>query len=473
MKRFFLILLLVGCATGQAVAVNDNDISSSLLYFTDSGGPIYSITFEDETDWYLVNLTSDINDPIYYYKWHLPSDPNHTHNVSYPSGINSSYYVPFGMFCSRFDPTTFYFDYGAFDISNKSDVLNLSENITIPCHERLVYSNGLINESGFSGTDTLLLDLNISNLTASDSLELTYEYIDEEFNVTDLLDVGGDYTQLAGWNNASLTLDLILGEHCSNDIDDDVDGYTDCEDSDCDSVDNCEYRTELTCDDGIDNDVDDDTDCLDSDCDSVDDCEYRTELTCDDDIDNDADGDTDCSDSDCVDQDGCEEYLPVETYVEPEEADYASLISDTTADGEDSTSDSDTTDDSSTDDSSDDDTDDSSEDELQLCLETTMSVSIDADLVLSYDDDEISVSVTPDDELPDYVIYLTVVNDDGDQELFTYEEVDSHDDEETTGFDYGASEDDVVTLQFYTAHPSDGGSLLFESESDVFVESCD
>ena len=363
-----------------------------------------------------------------------------THNVSYPSGINSSYYVPFGMFCSRFDPTTFYFDYGAFDISNKSDVLNLSENITIPCHERLVYSNGLINESGFSGTDTLLLDLNISNLTASDSLELTYEYIDEEFNVTDLLDVGGDYTQLAGWNNASLTLDLILGEHCSNDIDDDVDGYTDCEDSDCDSVDNCEYRTELTCDD---------------------------------DIDNDADGDTDCSDSDCVDQDGCEEYLPVETYVEPEEADYASLISDTTADGEDSTSDSDTTDDSSTDDSSDDDTDDSSEDELQLCLETTMSVSIDADLVLSYDDDEISVSVTPDDELPDYVIYLTVVNDDGDRELFTYEEVDSHDDEETTSFDYGASEDDVLTLQFYTAHPSDGGTLLFESESDVFVESCD
>ena len=78
MKRFFLILLLVGCATGQAVAVNDNDISSSLLYFTDSGGPIYSITFEDETDWYLVNLTSDINDPIYYYKWHLPSDPNHS-----------------------------------------------------------------------------------------------------------------------------------------------------------------------------------------------------------------------------------------------------------------------------------------------------------------------------------------------------------------------------------------------------------
>jgi len=168
-----------------------------------------------------------------------------------------------------------------------------------------------------------------------------------------------------------------------------------------------------------------------------------------------------------------EEYLVVETYVEPEEADYASLITDTNTAGEDST---DTDDDSSgddTDDSSEDDTDDSSEDELQLCLETTMSVSIDADLVLSYDDDEISVSVTPDDELPDYVIYLTVVNDDGDQELFTYEEVDSHDDEETTGFDYGASEDDVVTLQFYTAHPSDGGSLLFESESDVFVESCD
>ncbi len=157
-----------------------------------------------------------------------------------------------------------------------------------------------------------------------------------------------------------------------------------------------------------------------------------------------------------------EEYLVVETYVEPEEADYASLITDTNTASEDST---DTDDHSST--------DDSSEDELQLCLETTMSVSIDADLVLSYDDDEISVGVTPDNELPDYVIYLTVVNDDGDQELFTYEEVDSHEEEETTGFDYGASEDDVVTLQFYTAHPSDGGSLLFESESDVFVESCD
>ncbi|MBN2725159.1 MAG: hypothetical protein JXR95_13930 [Deltaproteobacteria bacterium] len=57
----------------------------------------------------------------------------------------------------------------------------------------------------------------------------------------------------------------IETENCTNGIDDDFDGFTDCEDRDCDSV--C-IRPE-NCTNGIDDDLDGFTDCEDRDCDSV------------------------------------------------------------------------------------------------------------------------------------------------------------------------------------------------------------
>lgn len=54
--------------------------------------------------------------------------------------------------------------------------------------------------------------------------------------------------------------------NCSNSVDDDLDGNTDCADSDCDGVGSCEFGTEVTCNDTIDNDADTLTDCADPDC---------------------------------------------------------------------------------------------------------------------------------------------------------------------------------------------------------------
>ncbi|NNF99955.1 MAG: hypothetical protein HKM93_11300, partial [Desulfobacteraceae bacterium] len=59
---------------------------------------------------------------------------------------------------------------------------------------------------------------------------------------------------------------------CTDGIDNDGDGFTDCLDSDCDGISTCEFGAETSCADGIDNDGDGFTDCLDSDCDGIGDC---------------------------------------------------------------------------------------------------------------------------------------------------------------------------------------------------------
>ena len=83
---------------------------------------------------------------------------------------------------------------------------------------------------------------------------------------------------------------------CGDGIDNDHDGDTDCEDSDCAGQGSCE-TTETTCNDSFDNDGDGDTDCEDTDCFGQTGC--TTETICGDGEDNDNDGDTDCADSDC------------------------------------------------------------------------------------------------------------------------------------------------------------------------------
>ena len=88
----------------------------------------------------------------------------------------------------------------------------------------------------------------------------------------------------------------VSDEVCDDTIDNDGDGWTDCEDFDCTGDPACR---ETICDDGIDNNGNGWTDCEDFDCQSSGDCRENTPALCSDNIDNDGDGDTDCVDWSC------------------------------------------------------------------------------------------------------------------------------------------------------------------------------
>lgn len=96
---------------------------------------------------------------------------------------------------------------------------------------------------------------------------------------------------------------------CSDRMDNDDDGWIDCDDSDCYEDEACIsvalYAVPIEdCDDGYDNDRDDLIDCEDDDCAEDDDC-ILSEIDCDDGIDNDGDGWLDCDDHDCDLDDAC------------------------------------------------------------------------------------------------------------------------------------------------------------------------
>ncbi|MEA1937304.1 MAG: hypothetical protein U9N04_04310, partial [Patescibacteria group bacterium] len=85
---------------------------------------------------------------------------------------------------------------------------------------------------------------------------------------------------------------------CNDGKDNDCDGDTDCDDSDCAADPACAAGPgpETICNDGADNDGDGDTDCDDSDCAADPACAAGPgpETICNDGADNDGDGDTDC-----------------------------------------------------------------------------------------------------------------------------------------------------------------------------------
>ena len=122
--------------------------------------------------------------------------------------------------------------------------------------------------------------------------------------------VRSNFTGSSGTVLSSSTEGASTEIECSDTVDDDSDGYIDCDDSDCDTDEVCvsdaAVITETECSDTLDDDSDGYIDCLDEDCDTVDSCEYASELTCDDGYDNDADGDSDCDDSDCTEDAACE-----------------------------------------------------------------------------------------------------------------------------------------------------------------------
>ena len=123
------------------------------------------------------------------------------------------------------------------------------------------------------------------------------------------------YVILDGWSSScgKTDFEIAMAEPetgaCSDDIDNDFDGKTDCVDTDC--------ADDVACDeslytDGCTNDIDDDgdgkTDCLDTDCAADVACDESLYTEgCGNDIDDDGDGKTDCADPDCVAAPACDE----------------------------------------------------------------------------------------------------------------------------------------------------------------------
>jgi len=97
---------------------------------------------------------------------------------------------------------------------------------------------------------------------------------------------GRDYAiavEESGAATASLrsTCNLIREDRCSNGIDEDGDGQTDCDDLDCDNIDGCVRPPDDEvglCDNGVDDDSDGKTDCADLDCDSAPACLQACEI---------------------------------------------------------------------------------------------------------------------------------------------------------------------------------------------------
>lgn len=84
---------------------------------------------------------------------------------------------------------------------------------------------------------------------------------------------------------------------CDDDLDNDDDGFTDCQDHDCYDDPVC---VEADCSNGQDDDGDGYTDCADRDCKGTGDCAENTPTLCDDGVDNNGDGRTDCDDPACA-----------------------------------------------------------------------------------------------------------------------------------------------------------------------------
>ncbi len=124
-----------------------------------------------------------------------------------------------------------------------------------------------------------------------------------ETNCTDGVDNDADGFIDCNDVNCFGTLTCIPEFLCTNGLDDDADGDIDCDDSDCVSDPACLITgPETLCSNGLDDDADGLTDCADPDCAGSPSCNVED---CADGFDNDGDGDEDCFDSDCIGFPGC------------------------------------------------------------------------------------------------------------------------------------------------------------------------
>jgi len=114
---------------------------------------------------------------------------------------------------------------------------------------------------------------------------------------TTQLSGGGDHTCMIGQRAPE--------QNCSDAFDNDGDGFTDCDDSDCFNMTNCIgiENTGAICSNGVDDDGDGKTDCNDPDCFTQTNC--MTSEDCSDGFDNDFDGLVDCADPICYNSPMC------------------------------------------------------------------------------------------------------------------------------------------------------------------------
>jgi hypothetical protein len=149
---------------------------------------------------------------------------------------------------------------------------------------------GVLGRYTFQATASGLTSLNLSN-----SAIVLGNSSGTDWFATDIDQVwDANYTTQYGL--VAVDTDCPHESICNDGIDNDQDGATDCDDSDCATDPVC--LPESICNDGIDNDQDGATDCDDSDCATDPVC--LPESICNDGIDNDQDGATDCDDSDCA-----------------------------------------------------------------------------------------------------------------------------------------------------------------------------
>ncbi len=95
--------------------------------------------------------------------------------------------------------------------------------------------------------------------------------------------------------------EVLLNEICDNEVDDDGDGFVDCDDNDCANYSACQVVEDPyeKCNNGRDDDGDGLIDCDDADCQGYSDCIERVE-DCNNNIDDDGDFHIDCADADCA-----------------------------------------------------------------------------------------------------------------------------------------------------------------------------
>ncbi len=105
----------------------------------------------------------------------------------------------------------------------------------------------------------------VGDETAAQSVD-TSEWLQGDKDLTVTAD---DATCLSALPSGNDSFTFSFESDCTDNIDNDNDGYSDCADEDCNGISKCEYGTEISCFDNNDNDADTFTDCQDPDCNLV------------------------------------------------------------------------------------------------------------------------------------------------------------------------------------------------------------
>ncbi|MBN2724560.1 MAG: trypsin-like serine protease [Deltaproteobacteria bacterium] len=143
-----------------------------------------------------------------------------------------------------------------------------------------------------SCSPTSCVDSSLNNAGVQESLTFTTDGL-TSYLFVETYENPGAYTLTITCQGTSPTTEV-----CDNNIDDDLDGLTDCDDPNCETAMNCIAEDIEICDNGIDDDGDNAVDCDDADCFFNQVCTTRTEI-CDNYIDDDGDMKADCDDADC------------------------------------------------------------------------------------------------------------------------------------------------------------------------------